>query len=72
MQLSMDTLKQGLQLSADNQGQKVIEIRLNTEKSAAVPTHGAMFIAVAQKGANHYLSHIDYKIMTTYDNMYSK
>jgi|TARA_B110000091_G_C13811976_1_gene475617 hypothetical protein len=70
MALSSETLEKLLKTTADATGNKIAEIRVSAESSAKVPRHGAFYVAIAQKGTQHYLSHIDYKIMTQYDKMY--
>jgi hypothetical protein len=63
-------LQKLLKTKADAVGNKIAELRVNAEASAKVPRHGAFYVAITQKGTQHYLSHIDYKIMTQYDKMY--
>jgi hypothetical protein len=70
MALSADILQKLINTKADSQNNKIAELRVKAETSANVPRHGAFFVAVTKKGTQHYLSHIDYKIMTSYDNMY--
>lgn len=70
MALSSGTLTKLLQTKADATGNKVAELRVNVEALAKVPRHGAFYVAITQKGTQHYLSHIDYKIMSQYDQMY--
>jgi len=70
MELSTSKLQKLMQTAADGRGHKVAELRVQNEKAAMVPRHGAVFIAIAQKGTQHYLSHIDYKIMSGYDSLY--
>lgn len=70
MALSPDILQKLINTKADSQNNKIAELRVKAETSAKVPRHGAFFVAVTKKGTQHYLSHIDYKIMTSYDNMY--
>ena len=70
MALSSETLTKLLKTKADATGNKIAELRVNVESSAKVPRHGAFYVAITQKGTQHYLSHIDYKIMTQYDKMY--
>lgn len=70
MALSSGTLTQLLQTKADANGNKIAELRINAESLANVPRHGAFYVAITQKGTQHYLSHIDYKIMSQYDQMY--
>lgn len=70
MQLSANTLAQLIASSADGHGTKTAELRVKSEREASVPHHGAMFVAITQKGTQHYLSHIDYKILGVYDALY--
>lgn len=70
MALSSDTMAKLLKTKADATGNKIAELRVNAESLANVPRHGAFYVAITQKGTQHYLSHIDYKIMTHYDQMY--
>ena len=70
MALSANTLQKLINTNADSQNNKIAELRVQAETAANVPRHGAFFVAVTKKGTQHYLSHIDYKIMTSYDNMY--
>lgn len=70
MALSSGTLTKLLQTKADATGNKIAELRVNVEALANVPRHGAFYVAITQKGTQHYLSHIDYKIMSQYDQMY--
>lgn len=70
MELSSNTLESLMATSVDAHGNKIAELRVKAEQSAAVPRHGAVFVAITTKGAMHYLSHIDYKIMASYDAMY--
>ena len=70
MGLSATILQKLLKTKADAVGNKIAELRVNAEASAKVPRHGAFYVAITQKGTQHYLSHIDYKIMTHYDKMY--
>lgn len=70
MALSSETLTKLLQTKADATGNKIAELRINAESMANVPRHGAFYVAITQKGTQHYLSHIDYKIMSQYDQMY--
>ena len=70
MALSAATLQKLVNTTADTHGNKIAELRVKAETSAKVPRHGAFYVAVTQKGTQHYLSHIDYKIMTQYDDMY--
>ena len=70
MALSAETLQKLIQTQSDSQNNKIAELRVQAETAANVPRHGAFFVAVTKKGTQHYLSHIDYKIMTSYDKMY--
>jgi len=70
MELSSKHLNNLLKETQDAKNQKTLELRVKAEASVAVPRHGAMFVTVEKKGAVHMLSHIDYKIMTSYDEMF--
>ncbi len=70
MELSADTLQKLVSASPDAHDNKVAELRVKAEQTAAVPRHGALFVAITNKANMHYLSHIDYKIMASYDSMY--
>ena len=70
MELSASLLQKLLQETEDNKSQKTLELRVKAEAHVAVPKHGAMFISVTKKGPVHLLTHIDYKIMSSYDKMY--
>ncbi len=70
MALSAQTLQKLVNTTADAHSNKIAELRVSAETSASVPRHGAFYVAITQKGTQHYLSHIDYKIMTQYDEMY--
>lgn len=70
MQLSSSTLAKLLKVAADDHGNKTAELRVKSERDASVPHHGAMFVAITQKGTQHYLSHVDYKILGVYDALY--
>lgn len=70
MELSSGTLERLLTSSGDTQGHKVAELRVKQEQTATKPSHGALFVAVTCRGTQHYLSHIDYKILASYDAMY--
>jgi|TARA_B100000035_G_scaffold308014_2_gene312071 hypothetical protein len=70
MELSHETLEKLINTNADAHGNKVAELRVKAEHSASVPRHGAIFVAITKKGNQHYLSHVDYKIMASYDAMY--
>lgn len=71
MELSAPLLERLLQESADAKGQKTIELRCKSETHASVPRHGAMYVTVVKAGAQHALSHVDYHILSQYDQMYS-
>ena len=70
MELSPDTLTRLINTSANPSGFKIAELRVKQEKTANDPRHGALFVAITNRGTQHYLSHIDYKIITSYDTMY--
>lgn len=70
MELSAQTLDKLIASSVDAHGNKIAELRVKAEQSARVPRHGALYVAITNKGTQHYLSHIDYKIMASYDAMY--
>lgn len=70
MELSSDTLEKLVSTASDTQGHKIAELRVKQEQTAPRPSHGAMFVAVTCRGTQHYLSHIDYKILASYDEMY--
>lgn len=70
MELSKNTLRSLLASSPDSHGHKTAEVRIPAETNAKVPKHGAMYMSVSKKGTLHYLSHIDYKIMASYDAMF--
>ena len=70
MELSAQTLQRLIGTKADAHGHKIAELRISAEKSVSVPRHGALYVAVQSKGTQHYLSHIDYKIMSAYDDLY--
>lgn len=70
MELSHELLGRLLEEGADAKQQKTLELRVKAESHVAVPRHGAMFITVTQQGPVHLLAHIDYKIMSSYDQMY--
>lgn len=70
MGLSSKTLKSLIASSPDAHGNKIAQLRVKEEQTAKVPKHGQLFVAITAKGAQHYLSHIDYKIMACYDAMY--
>jgi hypothetical protein len=70
MALTVETLQKLINTKTDATGNKIAELRVSLESSATVPRHGAFYVAITQKGTQHYLSHIDYKIMTQYDQMY--
>ena len=70
MELSADILQKLVAASPDAHDNKVAELRVKAEQTAGVPRHGALFVAITNKANMHYLSHIDYKIMASYDSMY--
>lgn len=70
MELSAQTLERLIGTKADANGHKIAELRISAERSVSVPKHGALYVAIQSKGTQHYLSHIDYKIMSAYDNLY--
>lgn len=70
MELSAEHLTKLMEETADSKNQKTLELRIKAESQVAVPKHGAMFVTVVQDGAVHTMSHIDYKIMASYDQMY--
>jgi len=70
MELSTATLSSLIRTDADAHGHKIAELRIKAEKTSQVPHHGALFVAIASKGTQHYLSHIDYKIRSGYDSLY--
>ena len=70
MELSHELLSRLLEEGPDAKQQKTLELRVKAESHVAVPRHGAMFITVTQQGPVHLLAHIDYKIMSSYDQMY--
>tara|TARA_B110000858_G_scaffold152664_1_gene173951 strand:- start:1327 stop:1956 length:630 start_codon:yes stop_codon:yes gene_type:complete len=70
MALSSETLTRLIATNPDSNGNKIAELRVAAEQSAAVPSHGSFYIAITQKGTQHYLSHVDYKILTAYDQIY--
>tara|TARA_B110000091_G_scaffold36301_1_gene38863 strand:- start:3260 stop:3805 length:546 start_codon:yes stop_codon:yes gene_type:complete len=70
MELSSDILSRLIKTSVDSNGHKIAELRVKAEQSAATPRYGAMYVAVTNRGTQHYLSHIDYKIIDKYDEMY--
>lgn len=70
MELSSDILSRLIKTSVDANGHKIAELRVKAEQSAVTPRHGAMYVAVSNRGTQHYLSHIDYKIIDKYDEMY--
>lgn len=70
MELSAATLSSLMQTSADAHGHKIAELRVKAEKSSKIPQHGSLFVAISSRGTQHYLSHIDYKIMSGYDSLY--
>lgn len=70
MELSPASLSKALEQKPDGKNLKTLELRVKAETNVAVPRHGAMFISLTKSGAVHLLSHIDYKIMSSYDEMY--
>ena len=70
MELSSDTLERLISTPSDAQSHKIAELRVKQEQKATKPSHGALFVAVTCRGTQHYLSHIDYKILASYDAMY--
>lgn len=70
MELSAKTLQKLIQTEPDANGHRVAELRVKAELGARVPRHGSMFVSITEKGTQHYLSHIDYKVMSSYDEMY--
>ena len=70
MELSSQTLQRLISSDADAHGHKVAELRIKAEQSVSNPKHGALYVAIQTKGTQHYLSHIDYKIMSVYDALY--
>lgn len=70
MNLSADTLTRLLHTEEDAHNNKIAELRVKAEEQETVPAHGSMYVAVSKKGTQHYLSHVDYKIMASYDAMY--
>ena len=70
MELSTETLQKLIHTAPDVNGHRIAELRVKAELGANVPRHGAMYVAITEKGTQHYLSHIDYKIMSSYDEMY--
>ena len=70
MELSHNTLFKLMKTEADAHSQKIAELRVKAENAAQNPKHGSIFVAIAKKGTQHYLSHIDYKIMSAYDELY--
>lgn len=70
MEMSHQNLGECLKLTPDAKGQKTVELRVAAEVDAATPRNGAIFATIRKRGTQHYLSHIDYKIMSSYDSMY--
>lgn len=70
MQLSPGTLGRLLNTQEDANHNKIAELRVKAEEDDNFPAHGSMYVAVTKKGTQHYLSHVDYKIMASYDAMY--
>lgn len=71
MELSAPLLERLLQESEDAKGMKTIELRCRSETHASVPRHGSMYVSVSKAGAQHVLSHVDYHILSQYDEMYN-
>lgn len=70
MELNSSTLARLIQTTADANGNKIAELRVKAEQATGVPSHGAMYVAVSNRGTQHFFSHIDYKITASYDAMY--
>tara|TARA_B110000879_G_C11126030_1_gene493975 strand:+ start:193 stop:774 length:582 start_codon:yes stop_codon:yes gene_type:complete len=70
MELSTLTLEKLINSSANQNGHKIAELRVKAETSTSTPRHGSMYVAISTRGTQHYLSHIDYKIIDKYDEMY--
>ena len=70
MELSHANLEECLKSTADDKGQKTVELRVAAEAKAQTPRNGAIFATIRQRGTQHYLSHVDYRIMSSYDSMY--
>ena len=70
MALSAETLGRLIATAPDSNGNKIAELRVSAEENANVPSHGAFYIAITQKGTQHYLSSVDYKILGAYDKLY--
>ncbi len=70
MQLSAETLQKLVNANSDAHSNKIAELRVKAEQAANTPRHGAVFVAITKKSNQHFLSHIDYKIMSAYDSMY--
>ena len=67
MELSHQLLGRLLEESEDSKSQKTLELRVKAEAAVSVPRHGAMYITVQKDGPIHTMSHVDYKIMSSYD-----
>jgi hypothetical protein len=70
MALSDEVLGRLIALAPDSNGNKIAELRISAEQNASIPSHGAFYIAITQKGTQHYLSSADYKILSAYDKLY--
>ena len=70
MELSSSTLSALMRDTPDDNGQKTVELRIKPEQHVDNPSHGAMFVSIVQKGDKHFLSHVDYQIKSSYDEMY--
>jgi hypothetical protein len=70
MELNAEHLNKLMMETADSKNHKTLELRVKAEAHVAVPKHGALFITVEKNGPVHTVSHIDYKIMQSYDQMY--
>jgi len=70
MELNAEHLQRLMAETVDSKNHKTLELRVKAEAKVAVPRHGAMFITVEKNGPVHTISHIDYKIMQSYDQMY--
>jgi len=70
MELAAPTLTRLMSTAADAHGQKIAELRVKAEQTSQSPRHGAIYVAITTKGTLHYLSHIDYKIISAYDDLY--
>lgn len=70
MELSAGVLEKLIATSPDENGNKTAELRIKQEQTTTTPSHGSMLVAVTCRGTQHFLSHIDYKILSSYDAMY--